>query len=291
MPSFMPKLTPPAVDRDLLRRFLEEDAATRDITTNSIVSAELRGCGDLLAKAPLVLAGVEIFVALFRLLDPDAEAETASSDGDEISPGEVPVKVRATARALLTGERTALNLIQHLSGIATVTRRYVRAVEGTSAKILDTRKTMPGLRSLEKYAVRAGGGCNHRGDLAEAVLIKDNHVRLAGGVGNALKAVQAVKEHSAWIEVEVTNFDELDEAIAHRPDVILLDNMAPSLVREAVERVHARDPQHTIQTEASGGITLADVRAFAEAGVDRISVGALTHSAPSVDLSFEIVTG
>jgi nicotinate-nucleotide pyrophosphorylase (carboxylating) len=188
----------------------------------------------------------------------------------------------------LSGERVALNLLQRLSGVATMTRQFVRAVEDTGAAILDTRKTTPGLRALEKYAVLVGGGKSHRKDLAEAVLIKENHIRLAGGVSAALAAVQVAKGKAAWIEIEVTTLDELREALAHNPDVILLDNMKPSLTREAVEEVRRHAGPHKIRTEASGGITLANVREFAEAGVDWISVGALTHSAPAVDLSFEI---
>ena len=194
----------------------------------------------------------------------------------------------ASARALLTGERVALNLLQRLSGVATLTRRFVRAVEGTGAEILDTRKTTPGLRALEKYAVRVGGGKNHRRDLGDAVLIKENHIRLAGDVAKALEAVQSAKVRARWIEIEVTNLDELRTALGHSPDIILLDNMEPPLVRQAVEQVRLRDPARKIRTEASGGITLGNVRNFAEAGVDWISVGALTHSAPAVDLSFEI---
>jgi nicotinate-nucleotide pyrophosphorylase (carboxylating) len=182
----------------------------------------------------------------------------------------------------------ALNLLQRLSGVATLTHRFVRAVEGTGAAILDTRKTTPGLRTLEKYAVRVGGGKSHRKDLAEAVLIKENHIRMAGGVTAALTGARAAKGRAAWIEIEVTNLEELREALPHNPHVIMLDNMGPSLTREAVEEVRRHAGPHPIRTEASGGITLENVRAFAEAGVNWISVGALTHSAPAVDLSFEI---
>ena len=180
------------------------------------------------------------------------------------------------------------DLLQRLSGVATITRQFVRAVAGTSAKIVDTRKTTPGLRALEKYAVLAGGGNNHRKDLGEAVLIKENHIRLAGGVAQALAAVQPAKGRAKWIEIEVTNLDELRAALAYHPDIVLLDNMSPSLVRQAVERVRLHDPARNIRTEASGGINLGNVRDFAEAGVDWISVGALTHSAPAMDLSFEV---
>ncbi|MBZ5699517.1 MAG: carboxylating nicotinate-nucleotide diphosphorylase [Acidobacteriia bacterium] len=273
---------------NLLRSFLAEDLGAGDITTDTVVSAAQRARGEVIAKAPLVLAGIELFAEVFRLLDSTTDAEISRHDGEEIEPGQIPARLRASARALLTGERVALNLLQRLSGVATLTRRFVRAVEGTGAKILDTRKTTPGLRALEKYAVRAGGGHNHRKDLGEAVLIKENHIRLAGGVAAALKAAQAARGRAAWIEIEVTNLDELRAALAHGPDIILLDNMSPALVRQAVGNVRTHDPAHKIRTEASGGITLETVREFAEAGVDWISVGALTHSAPAVDLSFEI---
>jgi nicotinate-nucleotide pyrophosphorylase (carboxylating) len=235
-----------------------------------------------------VLAGIDLFVEVFRLLDSTTRVELLARDGEELVPGKIPARVNSSARALLSGERVALNLLQRLSGVATLTRRFVRAVEGTKAAILDTRKTTPGLRELEKYAVLVGGGKSHRKDLAEAVLIKENHIRLAGGVSAALAGTRAVEGRVAWIEIEVTNLDELREALAHNPDVIMLDNMEPSLTRQAVEEVRRHTGPHKIRTEASGGITLDNVRAFAEAGVDWISVGALTHSAPAVDLSFEI---
>jgi nicotinate-nucleotide pyrophosphorylase (carboxylating) len=221
-------------------------------------------------------------------LDPTTEVEIVARDGEDLTPGKIPGRVCASARALLSGERVGLNLLQRLSGIATLTRRFVRAIEGTKAAILDTRKTTPGLRALEKYAVLVGGGESHRKDLAEAILIKENHIRLAGGVSAALSAAQAAKGRVQWIEIEVTNLDELRTALAHNPDVIMLDNMSPSLVRQAVDEVRQHGTPRKILTEASGGITLHNVREFAEAGVDWISVGALTHSAPSVDLSFEI---
>jgi nicotinate-nucleotide pyrophosphorylase (carboxylating) len=293
----MPKPLDPTTYRELLRGFLAEDFGAGDITTNTIVAAERRARGELIAKASLVLAGVEPFLEVFRLLDSSATAEIKRHDGDELRPGESPVQVLASARTLLSGERVALNLLQRLSGIATLTRRFVREVEGTGAQILDTRKTTPGLRTLEKYAVRVGGGRNHRKDLAEAVLIKENHIRMAGGVAAALRAAQPAKGRVAWMEIEVTNFDELRDALEYKPDVILLDNMQPAEVRQAVEQARQAEgapsvltsgPAKRILLEASGGITLANVRQFAETGVDWISVGALTHSAPAVDLSFEI---
>jgi nicotinate-nucleotide pyrophosphorylase (carboxylating) len=319
----------PSAYRELLRRFLEEDLGAGDITTDALVPAGLRARGELIAKVRLVLAGLDLFMEVFRLLDPSAAAEIARKDGDELRPGDSPAQVTASARALLSGERVALNLLQRLSGIATLTRSFVRAVAGTGVQILDTRKTTPGLRALEKYAVRVGGGRNHRMDLAEAVLIKENHIRMAGGVVAALLAAQSAKSRAAWIEIEVTNLDELRAALDGRPDVILLDNMHPAEVRHAVEQVRlaegapresapvpvnapapgptpmpapapanypvshpasaaAHAPARKILIEASGGITLANVRAFAETGVNSISVGALTHSAPAADLSLEI---
>src|SRR5271157_3327064 len=292
----------PSTYRELLRKFLEEDLGAGDITTNTIVPTGRHARGQLIAKAPLVLAGIEPFLEVFRLLEASAVAVIARHDGEELLPGEIPVEVCASARALLSGERVALNLLQRLCGIATLTRRFVREVEGTGAQILDTRKTTPGMRALEKYAVRVGGGRNHRKDLAEAVLIKENHIRIAGGVAAALQAAQPAKGRVAWMEIEVTNFDELRDGLIHSgdadgPDVILLDNMSPEQVRQAVEQARLTkntrlDPAHDhikkILIEASGGITLANVRQFAETGVDWISVGALTHSAPAVDLSFEI---
>ena len=278
----------PAKYREVLRAFLAEDLGSGDVTTDSIIPADQLARGELLAKAPLVLAGIDLFSEVFRILDPATRVELHRRDGDELCPGDVPAHVHAHARALLTGERVALNLLQRLSGVATLTRSYVRAITGTGATIVDTRKTTPGLRTLEKYAVRAGGGANHRNDLGEAVLIKDNHIRLAGGVDEALRAVQSVKGHVAWIEVEVTTMDELRVALQSGPDTILLDNMNPAQTREAVGEIRRNDLDRRIRIEASGGITLSTVRQFAEAGVDWISIGALTHSAPAVDLSFEI---
>ena len=282
-----PSLDAPA-HHNLLRSFLAEDVGPCDITTETTVASTQRARGDVIAKAPLVLAGIELFAEVFRLLDPAAKAEMLARDGEELTAGKVFARVHASARALLTGERVALNLLQRLSGVATLTRRFVRAIEGTGAEILDTRKTTPGLRVLEKYAVRLGGGKNHRKDLGEAVLIKENHIRLAGGVSAALTASEAAKGRAAWIEIEVTNLDELSAALAHPPDVILLDNMSPTLVREAVDQIRKRATRKRIKVEASGGVTLHNVRDFAETGVDWISVGALTHSAPAVDISFEI---
>lgn len=283
---------PPTLDAttydNLLQSFLAEDISSGDITTATTVSASQRARGELIAKAPLVLAGIDLFAEVFRLLDATTHVELLACDGVELAPGKIPARVISSARALLSGERVALNLLQRLCGVATLTRQFVRAVEGTGAAILDTRKTTPGLRALEKYAVRVGGGKSHRKDLSEAVLIKENHIRMAGGVSAALTGAQAAKGRVAWIEIEVTDLDELREALAFNPHVIMLDNMDPTITRLAVEEVRRHTGPHKIRTEASGGIRLDNVRAFAEAGVNWISVGALTHSAPAVDLSFEI---
>src|SRR6266851_5478215 len=216
----MPPLLDASACHNLLRSFLAEDIGTGDITTETTVSADQRARGEVIAKAPLVLAGIELFAEVFRLLDLTTEVEIISHDGEDLTPGKIPAHVSACARALLTGERVALNLLQRLSGVATLTREFVRAIEGTEAEILDTRKTTPGLRALEKYAVRVGGGKNHRKDLGEAVLIKENHIRLAGSVSAALTAVQAAKGRVRWIEIEVTTLDELRAALPHNPDVI-----------------------------------------------------------------------
>jgi len=274
--------------RDLLRRFLDEDIGQGDRTTEAIVSPEQRAVGQFLAKSVLVLAGVDFAIETFRLLDANLENAILCRDGDRVSPGQTIASIRGRAQALLGAERVALNLLQRLSGVATLTRAYVDAVSGTGAAILDTRKTTPGLRALEKYAVRAGAGANHRRGLDDAILIKENHVRLAGGVVPAIRAAQANRGAVRWVEVEVDTLAELDEALRERPDAILLDNFTPELARRAVARARERDPERRIAIEASGGISLANVRAFAEAGVDRISVGALTHSAPAADISLEI---
>ncbi len=282
-----PPLDVPAL-RGLLRSFLAEDLGAGDITTAALVAPGAPARGVLFAKAPLVLAGSALFSEAFLLLDPSAHIDFACEDGQELAPGSSLATLHATARALLGAERLALNLLQRLSGIATLTRQFVRAIEGTHARILDTRKTTPGLRALEKYAVRVGGGLNHRMDLAEAILIKENHIRMAGGVRQALASAASARSRAAWLEIEVTSLSELHDALPSAPDIILLDNMSPSQVARAVAEVRADPLSHRICLEASGGISIDNVRAFALAGVDWISVGALTHSAPAVDLSFEI---
>jgi nicotinate-nucleotide pyrophosphorylase (carboxylating) len=285
---------------EILRRFLAEDISTGDITTNSIVSPSARAEAEFVAKTPLVLAGIDLALETLRLLDENLAVMESRNDGEHLAPGDVAAGISGNTRSLLTAERVALNLLQRLCGIATMTSQFVAVVAGTGARVLDTRKTTPGLRAFEKYAVRIGGGQNHRFGLDDAILIKDNHVRVAGGVGAAIRAVArdkaAGKAHHGirWLEAEVTSMGELREASAEAPDVILLDNFTPDQVREAVQYVRGMENERGVETsrkiiiEASGGITLATVRQFAEAGADWISVGALTHSAPAADISLEI---
>ena len=274
--------------REALRRFLEEDVGLGDITTLALVSADQKAIGHFVAKMPLVVAGVQIAIETLTILDGGLVAEVWHGDGEYLSEGGRLAGVRGNARALLSGERVATNLLQRLSGVATLTKRFVDAVHGTDARILDTRKTTPGLRAFEKYAVTLGGGVNHRLGLDHAVLIKDNHVKIAGSIRAAIEAARSANSHTQQCEVEVTNLEELQEALACGVDAVLLDNMAPELVRKAVKLIRAQRTGREIVIEASGGMTVENVREFAEAGVDRISVGALTHSAPAIDVSFEI---
>jgi nicotinate-nucleotide pyrophosphorylase (carboxylating) len=272
--------------RALVEQFLKEDVGKGDVTTQAVVGEEQQATGRLISKDDMVLAGLDAAVEVFRLLDHRLVANIEKPDGSTLVSGDQPAVLRGQARALLTGERVALNLLQRLSGIATLTRKFVDAVKGTGAEILDTRKTTPGLRALEKYAVKVGGGRNHRLSLTEAILIKENHIRMAGGVRQAIASARQARAHDQILEVEVTSIDELRAALEESPDAILLDNMAPTPLQRAVELARARHSK--ILLEASGGITLLNVRQYAETGVDWISVGALTHSAPAADLSLEI---
>ena len=269
--------------------FLAEDLGRGDITTRSTVLRNVRGHGRFLAKENLVLCGLEIAEAVFLQLDPDQpEMESFAAEGDEIEAGKVFARIGGFADVLLAGERTALNLIQRMSGIATLTREYVKAVEGTNARIVDTRKTTPGLRMVEKYAVTVGGGKNHRFGLDDGVLIKDNHIALAGGVREAVTRAKNAVGHLHKIEVEVSNWAQLREAIEAGADIVLLDNQTPDECRKLVEMSRELNPQ--VVTEASGGISLHNVRDFADTGVDLISIGKLTHSARAMDISFKIQT-
>ena len=269
--------------------FLAEDIGRGDITTTATVPAETRGVGRFLAKENLVICGLDVAEAVFFQLDPDSsEIETTFREGDEIEEGTVFATLKGYADVLLVGERTALNLIQRMSGIATLTRSYVKAIEGTKAVIVDTRKTTPGLRMLEKYAVTVGGGKNHRMGLDDGVLIKDNHIALAGGITEAVRAAKNSVGHLHKIEVEITNWAQLREAIDAGAEIVMLDNQTPEEAAKLVQM--ARDMNPNVLIEASGGMDLDRVRSFADAGVDLISVGRLTHSARAVDISFKIQT-
>ncbi|GBC77759.1 putative nicotinate-nucleotide pyrophosphorylase [carboxylating] [bacterium HR08] len=268
--------------------FLAEDVGRGDITTEAVVLPGVRARGRFIAKQDLVVAGLEVADAVFAVLDSSVEIEAFVTDGDRVRAGEVFARVDGPAEVLLTAERTALNLLQHLSGIATLTRAFVEAIAGTRAQIVDTRKTLPGLRMLQKYAVLVGGGRNHRFGLDDGILIKDNHIALAGSVRTAIERARKHAGHMHKIEVEISTMDDLREALEARADIILLDNMSPEMVREAVRLIREQAPE--VLVEASGGITLENVRAYAEAGVDFISIGALTHSAPAADISLKLTT-
>lgn len=274
-----------------ITQFLSEDLGRGDITTQSTVLDSTKGRGKFLAKQEMVVAGLEVAEAVFNCLDVELQIEAFVYEGELVKANTEIARLDGPATTLLTGERLALNLMQRMSGIATLTRKYVKEVEGTSAKIVDTRKTMPGLRMIDKYAVLIGGGHNHRFGLDDGILIKDNHIMLAGGIETAVKRARERAGHLHKIEVEVANFDQLNEAITVGADIIMLDNMQPSQVKEAVEIVRKSERGKYILLEASGGITLENVAEYAKAGVDLISIGAITHSAPSVDISFKIGLG
>ena len=274
-----------AVATDTLERIvhsaLAEDIGAGDVTTEATVPADAVGTADLLVKERGVVCGLRAAEAAFFALDPDIRFEALARDGDVVEPPAAVARVTGSQRAILTGERVALNFVGRLSGIATLTRRYVDAVEGTGVAVLDTRKTTPGLRALEKHAVASGGGRNHRFGLDDAILIKDNHLRAAGSITAAVELVRAASDLS--IEVECDTLDQVGEAVDAGVGAILLDNMTLDQLREAVALVRRR-----ARLEASGGVTLDTIRAIAETGVDEISVGALTHSARSLDVSLEL---
>jgi nicotinate-nucleotide pyrophosphorylase (carboxylating) len=274
-----------AIATDMLERVafaaLAEDVGEGDVTTDATVDAAATGTADLVVKEDGVVCGLDVAEAVFRAVDPELRFERLVDEGAVVAAGTAVVRVIGPERAILTGERTALNFLARLSGVATLTRRYVDAVEGTGAAILDTRKTTPGLRALEKHAVACGGGRNHRFGLDDGVLVKDNHLRAAGSVANAVERLRVAA--SLPIEVECDTLVQVEEALAAGADAILLDNMTPDLLRDAVALVDGR-----ARLEASGGVTLENVRAVAETGVDEISIGALTHSARSLDVSLEL---
>lgn len=271
----------PALYLETVRRALAEDLGWGDVTTEATVDPLLRAKGVILAKSDCVVAGLDVAAEAFRQLDPGAVFTAKCGDGDRCAPGIVVAEVRGSAAAMLTAERTALNFLQRLSGIATLTRRFVDAAAG-GITILDTRKTTPTLRALEKYAVRAGGGTNHRSGLDDGILIKDNHIRLGGGVREAVQRMKDAQQEMP-IEIEAQSLEQVDEAIAAGADIILLDNLSIDQVREAVRRIGGR-----AKAEISGGVTLEQIAQLAATGANYVSVGALTHSAPAADLSFEL---
>ena len=271
----------PGVYRALVRRALAEDFGWGDVTTEALVDRQQKARAVLLAKSACVLAGLDVAAEAFRQMDPAVAVTVHHGDGTAVDAGTVVAEYRGYAAPLLTAERTALNFAQRLSGIATLTRRYVDAAGGRIT-ILDTRKTTPLLRALEKYAVRAGGGSNHRAGLDDGILIKDNHLRLAGGVGRTVMLMKKASRDMPT-EVEATTLAEVDEALQAGADIIMLDNMSTPDIIEAVRRCRGR-----AKTEISGGVTLARIPELAATGADYVSIGALTHSAPAVDLSLEI---
>jgi nicotinate-nucleotide pyrophosphorylase (carboxylating) len=281
----------------LLEQALVEDQAASDTTTNVTIDADLRAAASIIAREDLVVSGlgaVPRFFEIFTRLDRRPQAQTRFEvvshpeifDGVRAKKGQVLAVIRHNARVLLSCERVILNLMQHLSGIATNTRRYVDAIHGTQARILDTRKTVPGLRMLEKYAVLCGGGTNHRLDLASAILIKNNHISLGGGLRTALEHALERRKTGQRVQVEVRTAHELEEALEGGAEAILLDNMTPHQVKNSIDRI--KQETRWIPAEASGGIVLENIREYAETGVDFISVGALTHSARAVDISMSI---
>lgn len=279
----MKRLDPELVAETVRRALAEDLGSAGDITTRAVLSGSPMATGRIVALEEGVVAGVELAVAVLRQLDSRLEVQKVAPDGTSFLVGTSVLQTRGRARALLGGERVALNLLGHLSGIATATNRMVEAIAGTDAIITCTRKTAPGLRALEKYAVRCGGGHNHRFGLDDAVLIKDNHIELAGGVGEAIRRARQYLGPDVLIQVEVENLAELEEALVSGSNAILLDNMALDMLRRAVELASGR-----ALLEASGGVTLKTVREVAETGVDRISVGALTHSVRALNLSMEV---
>lgn len=271
---------------DLLRMALTEDMPHGDVTTDSVVDPSVRGGAVVFAREPFVLSGSRLFRRVFHLVDQEIEIEDSFEDGTAIGPDDPVFRLRGRYASLLRGERTALNLLQRLSGIATITRRMVDAIAGTRCKLLDTRKTTPLWRLAEKCAVRDGGGRNHRFGLSDGILIKDNHIAAVGGVGEAVRRARRNAPHPLKVEVEVENLGELDEALEAGADVILLDNFSVDLLSAAVRRTAGR-----ALLEASGGVTLETVRAIADTGVDFVSCGALTHSARAIDLTMEFRLG
>ncbi len=271
------------IDKRVIKRALMEDAARADVTTLSAIPAGARASATLIGREDMTLAGIEVFMAVFTAIDPAARFTSRYEDGAKIKKGAAITNVRGRARAILSCERVALNFLQHMCGIATLTASFVSAIKGTGAKILDTRKTTPGLRDLEKYSVLCGGGLNHRRDLKEMAVIKENHIAGAGSIAEAVRRVRKKMGADGFIEVETRNIKEVKEALESGVERIMFDNMTPLQVKKAVALVNGK-----IETEASGNMNLGKIGAYAKTGVDYISVGSITHSAPSADLSLLI---
>lgn len=267
---------------ELILSALKEDITSEDITTNSVMSSRADGCVDLICKQDGIIAGLGVFERVFCLLDDTSRCEFRRRDGDEVKKGELIGVVYGDVRVLLSGERTALNFLQRMSGIATYTRSVAKLLEGTDITLLDTRKTTPNMRLFEKYAVRVGGGSNHRYNLSDGILLKDNHINAAGGVKNAVKMAKAYASFVRKIEVEVENLQMLSEALDAGADIIMLDNMSREDMKTAVEMCKGK-----AETECSGNVTMENIASLADIGVDYISSGALTHSAPILDLSLK----
>lgn len=271
--------------RRLIREALEEDIGSGDVTTIAVLTGDETGTAEANAKEDIIVAGIDIFRDVFLLSDEDIRFVAERKDGQLINTSGVIAHISGKLASILTAERVALNIFQRMCGIATLTKKYVDAIRGTKARILDTRKTMPGLRELDKYAVKIGGGHNHRMGLYGGVLIKDNHISAAGGISNAVTRAQKYIPPALKIEVEVKNLTEVEEALSAGADIIMLDNMNAEEMKQAVSLINGK-----ALTEASGGVTLSNVREYAETGVDFISVGAITHSAPAADISLNIVS-
>jgi nicotinate-nucleotide pyrophosphorylase (carboxylating) len=267
----------------LIKIALEEDIGPGDITTENLIDKNLKGIGEVVTKEPLVIAGLDVARQVFEQLEPDISFRPNFKDGDFIEKGKIVLEVEGKLRVLLMGERTALNFLQHLSGIATHVRSYMDSIANKNVRLVDTRKTTPGLRGLEKYAVRVGGAHNHRMGLYDGVLIKDNHIAVCGGIKKAIESIKDKLSHLVKIEVEVSDLDSIKQALEAGADVIMLDNMDIDQIKEAIEFINGK-----AVVEISGGVTIDSLNQLADTGVDIISAGALTHSARSVDISMRI---
>lgn len=278
----MNEITMKMQDDQLIRMALQEDITSEDVSTNAVMPTATKGTVELIAKEDGVIAGLDIYARVFTILDEKTEIDFYCKDGDEVKKGELMATVTGDIRVLLSGERVALNYLQRMSGIATYTRQVAKLLEGSKVTLLDTRKTTPNCRVFEKYAVRVGGGCNHRYNLSDGVLLKDNHIGAAGSVTKAIQMAKAYAPFVRKIEIEVETLEQVKEAVEAGADIIMLDNMTPEVMKQAVELIDGR-----AQTECSGNITKENIQKIREIGVDFVSSGALTHSAPILDISMK----